>query len=272
MNTEPVWTCTSIELFFFGGLLQLPGFLGVADPFHSCTQADIQVYLQLARQSLLQREYLNHSNGSEQPDPALSRLLHAATAAAQVMIAVHNDISAFAYLTSDGIVLQQPMPENQVGFSLLDNLSSLRPRLQALLAVPPLVPAPGTQITIAQPVLEQALIMLAEDPSADQIAACAASLVQIGLPPESAAAFALALAHPASTGYVTIVCREGTTLKRQSGLAWLAATSGGWIAELPSTNFPATVTWYPATSYIIELAVDTLLSPISGSPPFSSSY
>jgi hypothetical protein len=260
MNIEPVWLLTSMELFFLGGLLQLSGFLGVADPFVECPQDDIQEYLQLARHSLIQRGYLVQTADGEQVDPALSALLHTAAAAAQVIIATDDNSSTLVYLSAERIVLQQSLPEHHIGFSLLDGVPAVRPGLKAMLNLSQGPSAPGVDITIAQPVLEQARAMLAEDPSPKKIAACAVSFTQTGLPPESAAAFALALARPVSTGYITIVRRDASKMERQAGFTWLAGTSGVWIAGLPHAVFPTSLTWHPASSHVVELAVDNLFS------------
>ncbi len=239
MNIEPAWSFTSIELFFLGSLLKLPGFLGMADPFSGCVEDDIEIYLQLAHQSLLQRGYLSHTGDSKQLDPALNSLLHTVASASQVIIAVQDNSFIVLYLTPESIVLQQPLPEHQVGFFLLENLSAIHPHLQNFFSCSPVAPAPGSQITIAQSVLEHAHAMLADTPSADKIAVCAASLTQTGLPPKSATAFALALARPVSTGYIALVRRDGTSTERQSGCAWLVGPSGGWATELPASVFPA---------------------------------
>jgi hypothetical protein len=260
MSIEPAWSFTSIELFFLGGLLKLPGILGIADPFSGCVQDDIEIYLQLAHQSLLQRGYLSHTGDGEALDPALDCLLHTVASASQVIIAVQESSFIVLYQTPESIVLQQPLPEHQVGFFLLENQSAIVPHLQNLFSSSPVTPAPGTQITMAQSVLEHARAMLADTPSADKIAVCAASLTQTGLPPNSATAFALALARPVSTGYITLVRRDGTSTARQSGCAWLVGASGGWVTELPPSVFPASLTWQPVANSIVSFAVDQLFA------------
>ena len=264
MNIEPAWSFTSIELFFLGGLLGLPGFLGIADPFSGCAEDDLKVYLQLAYQSLRQRGYLSQTAGGEQLDPAISSLLHTVASASQVLIAVQGDSFAIVYLSPESIVLQQPLPEHQVGFFLLESLSAIVPHLQNLLSSGPLTPAPRAPVTIAQPVLEYARAMLADAPSADKIAVCAASLTQAGLPPESATAFALALARPTSAGYLALLRRDGARTRRQSGCAWLVGTSGGWITELPPASIPALLTWHPLSSPVASFAVEQILDPRLG--------
>jgi hypothetical protein len=102
--------------------------------------------------------------------------------------------------------------------------------------------------------------MLADTPSADKIAVCAASLTQTGLPPESATAFALALARPVSTGYITLVRRDGASTVRLSGCAWLVGPSGGWVTGLPPSVFPASITWQPVSNSIVSFAVDQLFA------------
>ena len=261
MNIEPAWSFSSIELFFLGGWLGLPGFLGIADPFSGCVDDDLKVYMQLAYQSLRQRGYLIQAAGGEQLDPALNSLLHMVASASQVLIAVQGDSFVIVYLSPESIVLQQPLPEHQVGFFLLENLSAIVPHLQNLLSSSPLTPAPRASVTVAQPVLEYARAMLADAPSAEKIAVCAASLTQAGLPPESATAFALALARPTSAGYLALLQRDGALAQRQSGCAWLVGTSGGWITRLPPASIPALLTWHPLSSPVASFAVEQILDP-----------
>jgi hypothetical protein len=259
-NTGPAWSLSGIELFFLGGLLQLPGFLGVADPLQGCSEDESNTHLTLARQSLLQRGYLNQTPEGEQPDPALSRLLHTTATATQGLVAVHNTTNVVIYLAPGGIVMQQPLADHRVGLTRLDTLSEVQTTLQTLLVAFQGPPAPGTDITIAQPVLEYTCGILSKDPSPKKIAACAAALTQTGLQPESASAFALALARPVSTGYITIFHRDASTAKRQSGFAWLTGASGVWIAGLPHPVFPTALTWQPASSHTEKLALETIFA------------
>lgn len=254
------WSLTGIELFYLGGLLHLPGFLGVSDPFQGCADDEINAHLTLARQSLLQRSYLIQTAEGEQPAPSLGRLLHSTASAVQVIIAVQNTTNAVIYLAPEGIVMQQPLADQRIGFTMLDTLSEVQTSLHTLLSSFQGPPAPGIDITIAQPVLEYTCGILAADPSPKKIAACAAALTQTGLQPESAAAFALALARPVSTGYITIFHRDASTAKRQSGFAWLTGASGVWIAGLPHAVFPTALTWQPASSHTEELALDTIFA------------
>ena len=261
LTIEPAWSFTSIELFFLGGMLGLPGFLGVNDPFSGCLETDIKVYLQLAHQSLRQRGYLCQAAGGETLDPTLNSLLQTVVSASQVIVAVQGDAFAIVYLSPECIVLQQPLPEHQVGFFLLENPSAIHPHLQTLLSSTVHTQAAGAPVTIAQPVLEYARAMLAEAASADKIAVCAASLAQAGLPPKSATAFAIALARPTATGYLTLLHRNDTHTRRQSGCAWVVGTSGGWVTELPPSSVPASLTWQPLSSSIASFAVDRIIGP-----------
>lgn len=259
-NPAPAWSLSGIELFFLGGLLQLPGFLGVADPLQGCSDEEAHAHLAQARQALLQRRYLNQTPEGEQPDHDLSRLLHIAAAATQGLVAVQNTTHAVIYLAPGGIIMQQPLADHRVGFTAVETLSEVQTCLQTLLVAFQGPPAPGADITIAQPVLEYTCGVLSNDPSPKKIAACAAALTQTGLQPESAAAFALALARPISTGYITIFHRDACTAKRQSGFAWLTGASGVWIAGLPHPVFPTALTWQPASSHTEKLALDTIFA------------
>ena len=259
METENTWNFSNYELYLLGGLLQLPGFMGLEDPFPGYLTEEIQEHMETARQSLTGRGYLEEAGNEFLIDANLIEAVQTIGTAAKVIATAQNKDSVLVHLAKNCAVWQERLPDGRVGLSKLNNRKDVEGQLRDWLVLPDAPAAPGSGFVVEPAVMEAAQTLVENNHQPNGLSAVKSFLMEKSVPPNAAASLSATLAENHSTGSLMILEREGSLIEPQTRLAWLIGKQGGWVVELPHTEMNPPLEWKPASTSSIVAKVEAIL-------------
>lgn len=261
-------TCSTSELVVLAGLLGAEALEGVPDPFVGWLDDEINAALTTARESLVQRQFLElRSDGTVLMDRAVALVVGTCAYAEAIFVQTYTpagdqQLERCFYLTSELAVERAPSSTDPGAWDLVvwpDGAAACR-RVLEWFDLAGLSEAPAAQGgTIPTPVLTS-VTQLAAQAGADR---CKVALLQAGLEPATAAAMAATLADPVGNGAVVTMVRQGTSWD-VGGMGLLAGRNGLWLLHAREVGDQEWVDLAPVT---VEAASAQVLHVLQAAVP-----
>jgi hypothetical protein len=249
------WWFHSHELYLLGGLLQLPGFIGMEDPFPGFLIEEIQEHMEAARQSLIDRRVVEqYANGFVLDKVLMDALLTMGTAS-YILTIGNNNTSSYIHSGVDYVVLQECMQDGRISVSVYKHSDFTINYFMNLLCLPDVPASTGPSFSIEPVLLEEARGFVA---NSEMSGACFDLLVKKGLSTESAEALTKTLFQVLSTGSIVILERKGRSIEQSGGFAWVIVEQGGWTIEIRKENTKNIQYWEPASSHAVATKIEEI--------------
>jgi len=248
------------ELYLLGGILQVPGFLGLEDPFPGFQMDEVKEYMETARQSLTERNYISQVEEGFEIDADLLYCVQTISSSPRIFVATKDEISIFIHASDNLIVKQEILLENRISLSTLDDWDEAKKHLFCFLSIPETSAAPGSGFSINATVIEEAKGMFQDAVPGNAQLSCKRFLVNKGIPSEAAEALSHNLAEKSITGSFVVFDRDKLNLNPIGGIAWLNGSRGTWKVDLPSIKGDDFMKWAPMSSKELINQIEELLS------------
>jgi hypothetical protein len=274
MNSQlmPRLIFTPEEIYFLLCLLPVPGVIGVRDPFPGMLREEMDLRLDCARESLVQRGLVRIEPGKPiTVDLVLAGLL-GAMAFTRYTLKVSQGRALDApeqvhYHLNDSFILeQQTLDGGHIALSYLPDLAATVQKILLSLRLHDAPAANGPMFTLA-PADMNTLHRLA---STEGLQACIAHLNNLPVPPATVIPLAQTLVY-GQHGSVELLLREPRAVRYVSRLAWLAGKSGAWLILYPVDTDGARIEVIPLSKSELEARVKDTLHKVQAQMPGKNS-
>jgi len=253
------WTLTlsSDEFFLLSAMLQLPQPIGLEDPFQGLGGQEVRERLEMAREALESRGYIEvQADGSVALDAAVAALVQVATIPERsVMLscvrADGSEAQRLLHLSPELLLEQETGTGSQVMLTAVRDMEVLMERVVAFVSFADFGAAPGPEFALGEADFTQAQELALEG----EAVSCSQRLVDAGVPAVAAIALSAALREGQHVGSVAVWQRAGDEANLGARLGWLVGAQGGWLLRPADTPGPTGLHFIPAAKDGIEASL-----------------